>query len=219
MGIDAKHSYRFHYLKSEAWKSVRAAVLVRDDSKCWFCDKQDFFNDVHHVVYPKNIWETGQRHCITLCRDCHERVHALMATEGGLEWINKIARKVGTFRFPLKNYVSDLKDHSSGVRKVLIGRIRIRLRSLQLIAGNLRAKIQRQEKKESRKFPSHQCTICKKESTTTPKTVFNSCSDWHLCEPCFGLFTSMMPLNPRTVDIRKCVDRIRSLCKPLNSSP
>lgn len=78
MGIEAKHAYRFGYLQSEEWQVVRAEVLCQHEAKCLLCDKFDIENDVHHTIYPRNIWETKASDCVLLCRKCHKLVHEII---------------------------------------------------------------------------------------------------------------------------------------------
>lgn len=217
--IGRKHAYRFGYLKSEQWQNVRAAVLVRDDAKCWFCGVRDLSNDIHHVVYPDNVWKTESKHCITLCRDCHDKVHVLLKLNGGSDWVNNVAKKINPLRFSFKKQFSDFRENAHSIKKVLLGRISARLGSIKIRVSNLKRRQELQQKRASKIYPSSHCTLCKKESITTPKTVFRLTSDWQLCASCFGLFTFATPLNPRTADVKKCVDSIRRLCKPVDSSP
>lgn len=78
MSIASKHAYRFGYLKSEQWKTVRIEALAREGAKCQICMEESIFNDAHHAWYPENIWETTERHLIVLCRGCHDFLHAVM---------------------------------------------------------------------------------------------------------------------------------------------
>jgi len=75
MGIERKRAYRFEYLKSQDWKTVRAAALHRDGYACKLCDKFSKSNDAHHIDYPPDVWDTMPEHLITLCRECHDVVH------------------------------------------------------------------------------------------------------------------------------------------------
>lgn len=78
MSIEAKHAYRFGFLKSEKWARVRLEALVREGGKCEVCKKESIENDAHHVWYPENIYETQEHQLSILCRECHEFVHLLI---------------------------------------------------------------------------------------------------------------------------------------------
>lgn len=78
MGIEARHAYRFGYLKSEHWQNLRLNKLAREDARCFFCNKRDLSNDVHHVFYRDNIFETQEGDLRVLCREHHDRLHELM---------------------------------------------------------------------------------------------------------------------------------------------
>ena len=86
MSIEAKHAYRFGFLKSEKWQTVRLQRLVRDGAKCRFCGIRSLQNDVHHWKYPDNWWDTNVWHLKTLCRVCHMKVHAIMTVHPDWDW-------------------------------------------------------------------------------------------------------------------------------------
>lgn len=78
MGVDAKHSYRFQFLKSEHWEGTRKIALARKHARCEICGEENWSNDVHHVRYRKDL----TKHCWSdfkvLCRGCHGIVHFVM---------------------------------------------------------------------------------------------------------------------------------------------
>jgi len=78
MSIESKHAYRFGFLKSEKWKSVRLEALVRERGKCQICGEESIHNDAHHIWYPENIYETTEDHLAVLCRTCHDFVHVML---------------------------------------------------------------------------------------------------------------------------------------------
>lgn len=78
MGLEARHAYRFGYLQSEHWKSLRLQKLAEANACCYFCNHRDISNDVHHVYYPDNIYDTKTDDLRVLCREHHERLHSLM---------------------------------------------------------------------------------------------------------------------------------------------
>jgi hypothetical protein len=78
MSIEGKHSYRFVYLKSEQWKTVRLEALVREGGRCQICGEESISNDAHHIWYPENIYETTEANLVILCRACHDFTHAML---------------------------------------------------------------------------------------------------------------------------------------------
>lgn len=78
MSIEGKHAYRFGYLKSDKWKTVRLEALVREKGRCQICSEESISNDAHHIWYPESIWETQERHLVILCRICHDFVHCVL---------------------------------------------------------------------------------------------------------------------------------------------
>lgn len=82
MGLASRQQYRNGFLKSEAWRSIRAQSLVRWQMRCFICLWEDFYNDVHHVWYNPAGWEkTGTEHTRVLCRKCHKLVHRFMRSD------------------------------------------------------------------------------------------------------------------------------------------
>lgn len=78
MGIEAKHAYRFGFLKSEEWEGIRLVALATNGAKCFICGKVDWSNDAHHVKYPKRWGKTLTKHLRIMCRKHHNLVHKMM---------------------------------------------------------------------------------------------------------------------------------------------
>ena len=78
MSIEGKHAYRFGYLKSEQWCTVRIEALARENGKCEICGHESISNDAHHIWYPENIYETTEKNLVVLCRSCHNFVHVML---------------------------------------------------------------------------------------------------------------------------------------------
>ena len=69
------------YWKSAKWLAKREAVLRRDDYTCQMCEKSiDDDNvsrlHVHHMTY-KNLYNEPLDDLITLCTQCHRRLHKI----------------------------------------------------------------------------------------------------------------------------------------------
>lgn len=82
MGANRKHEYRFKYLKSDEWKTVRSEALLREDACCQICGFRDLSNDAHHIAYPDSFWDTQPYHLVILCRPCHDLAHVLLGFDG-----------------------------------------------------------------------------------------------------------------------------------------
>lgn len=78
MSIEGTHHYRFKYLKSEEWQTVRIEAMAREKGKCQICGVQNLSNDAHHVWYPESIWDTKSTQLAILCRACHDFIHTMM---------------------------------------------------------------------------------------------------------------------------------------------
>lgn len=81
MATDSKHAYRFDFLKSEEWSTIRAEVLAAEKGHCFVCEVEDSSNDVHHMFYRRFWKDTAAKDCHVLCRRCHELVHERMGKD------------------------------------------------------------------------------------------------------------------------------------------
>ena len=61
-------------MQSEKWRQLRRMAIKRDEHKCFICDNEKNL-EVHHCVYPKDIFKTKLYCVITLCRKCHLKIH------------------------------------------------------------------------------------------------------------------------------------------------
>ena len=69
MRLGEYESYN-EYLKSGAWRALRAAAFARDLDRCIDCGRQA--TEVHHRNYPRYVEETTVDDLVCLCRPCHE---------------------------------------------------------------------------------------------------------------------------------------------------
>lgn len=60
------------YLESEEWRAVKKAM--RRPEKCVGCAGERRL-ELHHMIYPADIWKTEPKHCCWLCDPCHETLH------------------------------------------------------------------------------------------------------------------------------------------------
>ena len=75
MNEKVKHwSYQkgFNY----GYSSRREAVLHRDNYTCQCCGKKNCRLEVHHIVFRSNGGTDDEENLITLCKECHDGVHA-----------------------------------------------------------------------------------------------------------------------------------------------
>ena len=64
-------------LKHPLWAKKRLTILKRDEYKCRLCGSKHNLQ-VHHIKYSKDkkAWEYPNLNLITLCEECHKKVHA-----------------------------------------------------------------------------------------------------------------------------------------------
>ena len=71
--MDRKQEYQ-----DERWKERAAQIRELDNHKCAMCGAKDVELHVHHLSYPPppyHIWDSSDNELVTLCKDCHEKVH------------------------------------------------------------------------------------------------------------------------------------------------
>lgn len=73
-----KEEYK-ELLKTKEWKEYRERILVRDNHTCKNCGSTKYLN-VHHIKYIKGRkpWEYPEELLVTLCRNCHSKVHKII---------------------------------------------------------------------------------------------------------------------------------------------
>ena len=76
-------------LKDIRWIEKRNKVIRRDHHRCTECGNTEWLQ-AHHTTYSTKLkpWEYPDHTLITLCADCHERLHALQDgdREGFYRW-------------------------------------------------------------------------------------------------------------------------------------
>ena len=73
-----RHKYDgdyYGYLQSEEWKALRKQAMIRDGCRCQMCGSGTNLH-VHHVSYEHLHTDKELDDVITLCKRCHEEVHA-----------------------------------------------------------------------------------------------------------------------------------------------
>lgn len=60
------------------WKLKADSIRIRDKYECRICGATKTQLDVHHLRYimGRKAWEYDDGDLVTLCRDCHEKLHA-----------------------------------------------------------------------------------------------------------------------------------------------
>lgn len=64
-------------LEHPLWTKKRHTILERDNHKCCLCGSTDNLQ-VHHTQYRKGkkAWEYPNSTLVTLCKECHQKVHS-----------------------------------------------------------------------------------------------------------------------------------------------
>lgn len=66
--------YRDVYLQSPHWKGLKAKKRREEPAVCGHC-RTDQGVDLHHLHYPKDVYQTKTKHVMWLCRTCHNLAH------------------------------------------------------------------------------------------------------------------------------------------------
>jgi 5-methylcytosine-specific restriction endonuclease McrA len=72
-------------IKSGKWQRLRLKVMNRDQFKCLACKTENNLN-VHHLYYEsgRKIWDYDIESLVTLCDDCHNKLHKDLAKVAGM---------------------------------------------------------------------------------------------------------------------------------------
>lgn len=71
--FNSKRGVYLNYLNSSEWKAIKKMVLKRDEYLCQEC-KENQASEVHHLTY-KNIYNEKLEELISVCSDCHKKIH------------------------------------------------------------------------------------------------------------------------------------------------
>lgn len=85
-------------LLDKRWKDLSNKIKDRDGRKCVVCDSKRKLN-VHHKKYTGMAWEAPESDLITLCEECHSKIHCkyVHATSAKAETKN-VGEVVATMR-------------------------------------------------------------------------------------------------------------------------
>lgn len=75
---DKKYIKYSNQLKDKRWKKLANKIRKRDNYTCQLCGSHEHLQ-VHHKKYIKDrlAWEYDESNLITLCSECHKKVHNL----------------------------------------------------------------------------------------------------------------------------------------------
>jgi 5-methylcytosine-specific restriction endonuclease McrA len=54
-------------------KTIKKAVLIRDNYTCFICKKKSLSNHVHHIIPFQKSNDNAKTNLITLCNVCHKK--------------------------------------------------------------------------------------------------------------------------------------------------
>jgi 5-methylcytosine-specific restriction endonuclease McrA len=62
-------------LYPDNWKEIRRQVYERDEYKCQNCGARDIKVFCHHIVPIAKSGSNGLSNLVTLCEQCHNKIH------------------------------------------------------------------------------------------------------------------------------------------------
>lgn len=75
--MQIQHSQQYlEYMNSDRWRYTRLKRIDLDNGHCQMCGSQ-FDLEVHHMKYDRLGNEDIVKDLVTLCRDCHKKLHTL----------------------------------------------------------------------------------------------------------------------------------------------
>jgi len=83
-------------IKEWDWRQLRNQVLERDGYECQRCGKSQDASKSLHAHHERRVVEGGEDHpenLTTVCKECHDKIHAEDRRKGTLEDIKDIYRK------------------------------------------------------------------------------------------------------------------------------
>lgn len=107
--IESRRYYRYKYLTSEHWETLRAQKLAEVDARCKICDKRDIFNDVHHVFY-RNLYGATTDDLVVLCRQCHHEVHKAMIRDRKIADEKTVSKRWAKTLLGMRSYCRTMRD-------------------------------------------------------------------------------------------------------------
>lgn len=90
--------------------NVKAYVLHRDDYECQECGTKEGKLHVHHIVFRSNGGTNSPDNLITLCTDCHEKVHRGEFEIKGAKSKTKHATEIGVVKLQLRKQFGKFEE-------------------------------------------------------------------------------------------------------------
>ena len=80
------------YMHSPQWAAVRAAVMKRARGRCEHEGCEAKARDIHHMTYPRDLFDTAPRHCQALCKRHHARADKKRARLNRQRWKARLTK-------------------------------------------------------------------------------------------------------------------------------
>ncbi len=90
--------------------NTKAYVLHRDEYKCMKCKAKNVKLHVHHIVFRSQGGTNTPDNLITLCEDCHEKLHNGEFTIKGKKIKTKHATEIGIIKSQLKKSFGEFEE-------------------------------------------------------------------------------------------------------------
>ena len=104
------HGKEYQDGKQKGFYNVKAFVLHRDGYKCQHCKAQKVKLHVHHIVFKSKGGTDTPDNLITLCSDCHSKVHCGEIEIKGKKSKTKHATEVGIVKSQLRKQFNNFEE-------------------------------------------------------------------------------------------------------------
>ena len=77
-GADMEGTMKKNDYQDERWKMLADKIRELDHHQCKMCGAKNVELHVHHLSYPPppfHIWDASDSELVTLCKDCHDKIH------------------------------------------------------------------------------------------------------------------------------------------------
>ena len=94
----------------KGYYNVKAYILDRDNYSCQHCKAKNIKLRVHHIIFRSNSGTNSPDNLITLCKDCHDKLHNNEIVIQGVKSKTKHATEMGILKSQLKKHFGDFEE-------------------------------------------------------------------------------------------------------------
>ena len=96
--------------QQKGFYNTKAYILYRDNYQCQKCKTHNVKLHVHHIIFRSNGGTNSPENLITLCKNCHDRLHNDEFVIKGIKSKTKHATEIGIIKAQLKKKFGDFAE-------------------------------------------------------------------------------------------------------------